>query len=281
MSRSFRKERIMLVVIPPIALVLLLAIGIHLYTTEKERNKPQELLTADKVFPTEADAEPTRQQRILKLRELLQEAQGAGVLGEVDKQRAILQEMVKDPLSPQRAVLMLAQLEWDAGHADEALNILQTAQAERPNAAFAFGSGFFYMQQGRIQDAMAAFTEATELNPGRPVFENARLLAMLSGGQEQAVADALATRRQFNLEALRDTWVMADAALRAREGQWVLAAEALRQARRMLNPESFSILLQFPALTEFKERPELVPYYEGELENFSFRHEDDKPSVWE
>ncbi len=281
MSRSFRKERIMLVVIPPIALVLLIAIGIFLYTTEKERNQPQELLTADKVFPTEVAAEPTQQERVLKLRELLREAEGAGVLGEVDKQRAILQEMVKDPLSPQRAVLMLAQLEWDAGHADEALNILQTAQAERPNAAFAFGSGVFYMHQGRIQDAIAAFAKATELNPGRPVFENARLLAMLSGGQEQAVADALATRRQFNLEALRDTWVMADAALRAREGQWVLAAEALRQARRMLHPESFNILLQFPALKELKERPELVLNYEGELENFSFRPEDDKPSVWE
>lgn len=270
----------MLLVIVPLALLLLVAGGMFLYFSEKERARPVELLTADKVFPTEEDLVPNRQAIILRQRERLKEAEGAGVLGEKERQREILEELVGEPMPPLRAVLTLAQIERDSGNAARAIEVVEEGLARSPSAPLYFARGMLHLDAGETDQAIAAFTMATEEQPGRAVFENARLLAQLSGGMEEEVAAAITTRREFDLAALRDTWVMADAALQARRGEWVMAAEYLRQGKSMLPPSAFAALLRFPALAEFKDRPELAFYFAGgRTDNFSFREAESEPTV--
>ncbi len=263
----------------PVAVFVLVLGAVLLYWGEKERELTGEVLTADRVVPGEEDLKPNWYEIRAEQRKRIAEAQTERVLGHPEEARRILDAVLEEDNPPAGATLLLAQIEREEGRTERAGELLDRAITNAPTPELFFARGVLRMEAEDSEGATADMERAMEMNPGRPIYENARLLILLQGGRQEEVVELVASRRNLDLHSLRDTWILADAALQAQRGDWVLAGEYLRQARNLLRPEVFATLLQFPPLREHAGHPAFAPFYEATAHLFSFRPEEAEPTV--
>lgn len=271
-----RKERTTLLIIVPSAIFILAALAVFLIVTEKERNRPPEVLTADQVPAFDSEPPPIE----VLIKQSLKEARSLRVVGQHDQAREVLRQLILEAGAPEQAVLLLAQIEKDEGRWDEAIQVLDADIARTPRASVLFARGLAYQLNGESIPAHECFHQAASLNPGRPLLENAAALSSFSIGQADELKQQIALKREFKLAALADTWIMAEAAIYAEEGNFLLAAVTLHNAQARLRPLPFKILLDFPALKKFSQHPELLPFYQEDSQSvFSFRPDEPEANL--
>ena len=248
-DERFRTERILLVTVIPAVILLVVLVFAFLLLT-KQNDKPYELLTADKV---EGPLVPPRVLTPLEEGEAALEAMDyAGAreaFGRVEGQ------------DRPKALLRLAHLDrLDENH-QQAIAHLDETLAETPEALAFFLRGDSHRALGDMEKAVEDIKKATELASAEPAYANAHLLLQMQMGKAREVAENIRVKQSLGLGSTEANWSLAAAAFALARNDSEIAAAMLRRAYGAMSVEMFDLLMSYPVMKQFEDKPEAMPYY--------------------
>jgi len=259
----FRKERLMWVILIPVALLLITGVVIVFFlqqtaATETERARAED--SNPYVAPPDVPLTPEEQAN-----RNVGDARDAFLDKQFDQARELLSTVDFEKLQSASAWELAGRLQLEAGDQDAAMTSFTKGLALDPSPGLLFRKALLLRDSGKLKEAQAELVMAKEKAPGDPVISNEYYLLRIQMGQTEQVTTEIEAILAQTGTLGSEKWVVALAGVFLERGDYAEGARFLALGKNALDPVAFSQLLDNPIILRHQGRPEILPLY---LDNY-------------
>ena len=264
-DRRYRQNRILMVIMIPLALVLLAGVGELLYRQQNPRRlvgrENFSLPTPNTSPNTSPGAMPGTTPSAMPdaLGKRIEEAVLAFRTGDSDGARKLLEGIDLEKAGVSAGWELAGLLKERGGDKKAASERYSRGIATVPSEGLYYRRAILRRENGEFDLALDDLNQALVLAPADILLSNDRLLLLIQMGHKQQASEEIKALNALGTDG--SGRVFALCGLLLEDGEYAQGASVLEACKKVLPPHVFDQMLKNPILSRHQGHPEIMPFY--------------------